>query len=96
MPISDNKKVSNKKYCTDNKLKIAEKLYKKEECLKCHRIVSHQNINKHQKSKLCQGRSEKSKIDELIAKVDRIEKLINEKIENDYDSEQNGYDGFSN
>lgn len=96
MAISDSKKESNKKYYAQKKAQIAEKLYKKEECSRCGRVVSHQNINKHQKSRLCMSRSEKPKIDMLMEKVSSLETILkNMKIAKEYDDSQNGYDGFT-
>ena len=78
MPINlDIKKEYNKKYYELNKQQIAEKLYTKEKCENCGRVVSHQNMQKHIKSKLCIG---KSSIDILIDRIDRLEKMVNKLI----------------
>jgi len=43
----------NKSYYEKNKDKIKAQIYKKETCNLCKRMVSHQNMPKHKKSKLC-------------------------------------------
>jgi ribosomal protein L33 len=43
------KKDYNKIYYETNKAKIAEKLYCKETCPHCQKVVSHQNMKSHQK-----------------------------------------------
>lgn len=54
---SEQRKEYNKKYYETKKDAIKKKLFTKEECPKCNRKVSHQNINKHQKSSYCIARS---------------------------------------
>ena len=49
----------NKKYYAEKKSAICAKLFEKEECLKCGRIVSHQNMKKHQASKVCMTTAER-------------------------------------
>ena len=49
----------NKKYYAEKKSAICAKLFEKEECLKCGRIVSHQNMKKHQTSKVCMTTAER-------------------------------------
>jgi ribosomal protein L33 len=44
------KKDYNKNYYETNKAKIAEKLYCKETCPHCQKVVSHQNMKSHQKT----------------------------------------------
>lgn len=51
------KKDYNKNYYEKNKVKIAEKLYCKETCEHCQKVVSHQNMKKHQKSSYCKSKS---------------------------------------
>lgn len=51
------KKDYNKNYYEKNKAKIAEKLYCKETCPKCQKVVSHQNMKKHQLTSYCKSRS---------------------------------------
>ena len=43
----------NKAYYQKNKDKIKAQISKKEACNLCNRMVSHQNIGKHKKSKIC-------------------------------------------
>ena len=52
MSDSETKKLS---YYQLNKDKVKAMLFKKETCPFCHRQVTHQNMNKHKKSKLCQN-----------------------------------------
>jgi len=49
----DNVKEYNKSYYERNKKKIIESMMIKEHCPMCNKLVSHQQINKHMKSKLC-------------------------------------------
>ena len=50
------RKQYNATYYSKNKAKIAEQISKKEQCCYCKRLVSHQNIFKHQKSTYCANR----------------------------------------
>ena len=48
MPINiEKRKEYNAKYYASKKAEIAQKLYAKEECEHCSRIVSHQNMKNH-------------------------------------------------
>jgi hypothetical protein len=51
------KKDYNKNYYETNKAKIAEKLYCKETCPHCQKVVSHQNMKSHQKTSYCKSRA---------------------------------------
>lgn len=63
------KKELNKIYYEKNKADIAAKLYHKEKCEMCGRVVSHQNINKHKNTKYCRTHHEKQNDIELLNKV---------------------------
>ena len=92
---SEDKKKYNAEYYAKNKAKIAEKLYQKEECPICQRKVSHQNMIKHRKSSYCKAR-DKSKISLSDEELKELKRLLNKKQASEqYNSEQNGYDGFS-
>ena len=74
-------RIYNKQYYAKNKEKIAAKLYAKEECPKCGRIVSHQNINKHQKSSYCKSRcidKSEDKFKNLEERITQYENTIDE------------------
>ena len=49
----------NKRYYEKKKDEIASKLYAKEPCTRCGRILSHQNIRKHMETRYCKDRSGK-------------------------------------
>ncbi len=72
-----------KLYYETNKEKIAEKLYKKEECPICQRSISHQNVNKHMKTSYCLRRKnklEEKKILDAVRGSDELYKTISEMI----------------
>lgn len=53
---AENVKMYNKKYYAMNRDKILSGIARKTECPRCKRVVNHQNMNKHQKSKICTRR----------------------------------------
>ena len=77
------RKEYNKNYYATKKAEISKKLYTKEECQFCKRIVGHQQMSKHIKSKFCQKRSNKTDVEMLMNKIDRINKLISNTDESD-------------
>ena len=79
----EGRKEYNKNYYATKKEEISKKLYTKEECQFCKRIVGHQQMPKHIKSKFCQSRSNKTDVDLLKNKIDRINKLISDPNESD-------------
>jgi hypothetical protein len=83
----DKKKIRaeyNKKYYESKKADIAKKLYAKEPCRKCGRIVSHQNLPKHMNSRYCKDKSgnlnEKNEIQNLKEQIEQLSKLIESKL----------------
>ena len=72
-----NKKESNRIYYENNKLKIAEKLYTKEECECCGRVISHQNMSSHKKTTYCRKIFEKRNNDTILNKVKENMELFN-------------------
>ena len=71
----------NQRYYAKKKEQIATKLYAKEACQKCGRMVSHQNINKHQKSSYCKSRcidKSEDKFKTLEERITQYEKKIDE------------------
>lgn len=78
MPITaEKRKEYNSKYYASKKIEIAKKLYAKEDCEYCGRSVSHQNMNNHLKTRLCQERREPSLVDKLQEKIEKLETRIN-------------------
>ena len=78
MPINiEKRREYNAKYYASKKAEIAKKLYAKEECEHCSRVVSHQNMKKHLESRLCQERREPSLINKLKEKIEKLETRIN-------------------
>jgi hypothetical protein len=73
------KKEYNKKYYAENKGKIAEKLYAKEECPCCGRTVSHQNMIKHRKTSYCKSRSFTDVKQQILDLQNEIKELKNKK-----------------
>ena len=72
---SEERKEYNKKYYSERKALIQEKLSTKEQCSYCGRNVCHQNIPKHWKSKLCMSRREQHTIAMLLQnKINEIVK----------------------
>ena len=72
------RKEYNKIYYATKKEEISKKLYAKEECQYCKRVVGHQQMPKHIKSKFCQSRSNKTDVEMLKNKIDKINKLISD------------------
>jgi hypothetical protein len=68
----------NKKYYAENKERISAMLLEKVLCQHCGRTVNHQNLHKHQSTKLCLSRrvnnTSNESINELIKKLQ--DKLI--------------------
>lgn len=89
----------NATYYAKHKDKIAEKLYAKEACNMCSRVVTHQNLPKHKKSNYCRSHSEKQRNELNENEVKQIKKTVTKmnlkEIERNFDHTQNGYDGFS-
>ena len=57
----------NKEYYAKNKKEILTKLFTKEECELCGRMVSHQNIFKHRTSSYCLARrTDQARSDDTI------------------------------
>ncbi len=63
---SEQRKEYNKKYYAEKKDEIKKKLFTKESCELCGRMVVHQHIWKHRKSAYCQSRADKAKLDVLV------------------------------
>ncbi len=63
------KKELNKLYYETHKVEIAEKLYRKETCDCCGRVVSHQNMVKHKKTTYCTKKASIAHDNELLNKV---------------------------
>ncbi len=71
------RKEYNKKYYETHKEEIAKKLYAKQECGICGRSVNHQQIKRHQASKLCASHARarevyKSELDEIKIKLNQL------------------------
>jgi len=58
-----NVKLYNRMYYQHNKSRIAEGILKKEMCGTCKRVVNHQNMPKHKRSKLCRNTAAKGAVD---------------------------------
>lgn len=79
--MTETEKSYNTKYYESNKARIKEQLIKKETCIFCKRTVSHQNMPKHKKSKLCfsnrpdtdRARELMDLLNNLQAKVENLE-----------------------
>lgn len=52
----EERKIYNNKYYANKKFEINEKLQNKVECPLCGRVVAHQNLQQHFKSKICFSR----------------------------------------
>ena len=78
MNKSELTKEYNKKYYAENKERISAMLLEKVLCQHCGRTVNHQNLHKHQSTKLCLSRrvnnTSNESINELIKKLQ--DKLI--------------------
>jgi hypothetical protein len=68
----------NKDYYDKNKDKNKDKLYAREECKNCGKLISHVNMSKHKKSKACinhankvEPKSELTELQERIAKLEQ-------------------------
>jgi len=77
MNKSELTKEYNKKYYAENKERISAMLLEKVLCPHCGRTVNHQNLHKHQSTKLCLSRrvnnTSSESINELIKKLqDRL------------------------
>jgi len=53
---SEQRQIYNKEYYATNKERLAIMLLEKKTCPLCKRTVNHQNLPRHQKSKLCLSR----------------------------------------
>jgi hypothetical protein len=86
---AEQRKEYNKKYYETKKDDIKKKLFTKVECPKCGRIISHQNVKKHQLSSYCIARchnksggamvqvvNSTSDIEELKKKVKELEEKL--------------------
>jgi hypothetical protein len=73
---SDKRKEYNKKYYADNKATICGKLTEKEACDICGKMVNHQHVNRHQKSKACLRKAVKQALAE--DKHADLKKQVNE------------------
>lgn len=63
---SEQRREYNKKYYAAKKDEIKKKLFTKEPCELCGRMVVHQHIWKHRESAYCKSRADKAKLDVLI------------------------------
>jgi hypothetical protein len=74
---SEERREYNKKYYAEKKETILKKLFTKEPCELCGRMVTHQHIWKHRKSAYCQSRAllgDKVKLDLLVEYISRQNK----------------------
>ncbi len=71
--VIEDRKGYNASYYAQNKQQLLNKASKKEECPCCYKMISHVNMPRHLKSKLCKRRCEEQQADE--AEFERIEKL---------------------
>ncbi len=76
---SEERRNYNKNYYEKNKKTICSKLFTKEACPICKRVVSHQNLRSHQKSSYCKSRISNSDIDSLKSEIENLKKLIESK-----------------
>jgi hypothetical protein len=79
MPMStEDRKLYNVKYYTENKINIKEKLLAKVECPLCHKHISKVNLERHKVGQSCQKNANKTKseFDELKEQVARLTKLL--------------------
>lgn len=101
----EERKEYNRKYYEKNKQISNAKLFTKESCKSCGRSVSHQNMPKHLKSKLCQNRSVISvqnkddikndtvDLSYIISKLDKIYDILqHKKLVEHFDEHQSEYD----
>jgi hypothetical protein len=66
----------NKEYYAKNKKEILTKLFTKEECELCGRMVSHQNIFKHRTSSYCLSRRTDDTIKLMGLKILELERKL--------------------
>ena len=69
-------KAYNKQYYAQNKQEIATKLYKKEACPKCSKMVSHQNFKQHQASSVCRSKLYNRDIEAMKTEIDNLKLLV--------------------
>lgn len=67
----------NKSYYEKNRESILKKAQEKEACPTCGRMVSHENLRTHQKSKHCTKISNQLNLAHLDDEVKRLTELIN-------------------
>lgn len=70
------KKDYNKNYYEKNKAKIAEKLYCKETCPHCQKVVSHQNMKSHQKTSYCKSTGRMLRDSAIVYEDEICEEII--------------------
>ena len=68
----EQRKEYNQNYYKTNKNAIIQKGCEKKECVFCHKLVSHNNMAKHQVTRLCENRQQKL-IKEALRKENFLE-----------------------
>ena len=76
MTKQEKAKAYNKQYYAQNKQDIATKLYKKEACPKCSKMVSHQNFKQHQASSVCRSKVYNRDIEVMKTEIDNLKSLV--------------------
>ena len=69
--------IYNKQYYAKNKESITAKLYKKVECDVCQRIVRHQQLSKHKKTKICLkvNNNMQTILKTLLQQIDKLQSI---------------------
>ena len=74
----EERRAYNKDYYAKNKKEILGKLFTKEECELCGRMVSHQNILKHRTSSYCISRRKNDDMKLMKEKILQLERKLAE------------------
>ena len=66
----------NKQYYAKNKDEIKAKLFTKEVCSNCSKLISHQNMKQHQSRGVCRSKVYKNDILEMKKEIDILKALV--------------------
>jgi predicted alpha/beta-fold hydrolase len=73
---SAERKAYNKKYYETNKEKIYSQIFEKVECSLCGKVLCHQNMKKHQKTKQCSKKSVVNNPTDLTMQLKRMKEQL--------------------